>query len=238
VKGRLVSDVFEEVEEELRRDKYAEFFQKHAVSLIAVVVLVLAAVGGYQAWQAWEKSNAGGYAAQMEDAAALVQQRKVPEAEAKFTEISKSAPAGYKTAALLALGGLRTQSGDLKGALGFYDQAAAASPTKEYRDVARLKAAYIAADVEPAKLEARLKPLIDEAGVFALQARELRGMQAYGAGDFARAREDFEFLSIALDAPQSLRTRAQSALAVIGPAPKGAAPADASKPSSNPGEKK
>jgi hypothetical protein len=52
------------------------------------------------------------------------------------------------------------------------------------------------------------------------------------------ARDDFEFLSIALDAPQSVRGRAQSALSVIGPAPKGAAPADAPKPSIQPGEKK
>lgn len=233
-----MSDVFEEVEEELRRDKYAEFFQKYAVAIGAGVVLILAAVGGYQAWRAWDANHAGAYAVRMEDAAALLRNRKVEEAEKQFASIAKDAPAGYKTSALLALGGSRSARGDTKGALEAYDQAAAASPTKEYRDVARLKAAYIAADLEPANLETRLKPLIDEGGAFSFQARELRAMQAYGAGDLAHAREDFEFLSLALDAPQSLRGRAQSALAVIGPAPQGAAPADAPKPSSTPGEKK
>jgi hypothetical protein len=202
------------------------------------VVLILAAVGGYQVWKVWDVNHGGTYAIQMEEATKLVQAHKLDEADKKFSEIASKAPAGYKTSALIALGGTRAQRGDTKGALEAYDKAAAASPTKEYRDVARLKAAYIAADIEPAKLEARLKPLIDEAGAFSFQARELRGMQAYGAGDLATARNEFEYLSIALDAPQSIRGRAQSALSVIGPAPKSAAPADAPKPSIQPGEKK
>jgi hypothetical protein len=234
----LVSDVFEEVEEGLRRDKYAEFFQKNAVALGAGVVLILVAVGGYQAWRAWDMNHAGSYAMRMEDATALLQAHNFPEAEKQLSEIASGAPAGYKTSALLALGGARSERGDAKGALEAYDRAAAASPTKEYRDVARLRAAYVAADLEPASLETRLKPLIDEGGPFAFQARELRAMQAYGAGDLAKAREEFDFLSIAVDVPRSIQGRARSALAVIGPVPQGAAPADAPPPSSKPGEQK
>lgn len=233
-----MSDAFEEVEESLRRDKYAEFFKKYAVAIAAVVVLVLAAVGGVQAWRAWRLTHHSNYAVRLQEAYDLVQARKFADAEKRLSEIANAAPGGYKTAALIALGGSRAERGDTKAALEAYDSAASASPTKEYRNAARLRAAYLAADIEPAKLEARLKPLIDDGGAFAFQARELRALQAYDAGQIEKAREDFEFLSLALDAPQSLRGRAQSALSVMGPAPQGAAPADAPAPSSKPGEKK
>ncbi len=234
-----MSDAFEEVEEELRRDKYAEFFQKYAVAIIAGVVLILGAVGGYQYYRGYSANVGGTYATRMEDAAALITTRKYAEAEKQLDEIAKSGPAGYKASALLALGAARTEQSNFKGALEAYDRAAAVSPTGEYKAVAQLKAAYIAADLETqAQLDARLKPLIDAGGPFSFQARELRAMQAYGANDLTRAREDFEFLSVALDAPESLRGRAQSALAVIGPRAQGAAPADAPAPSAIPGEKK
>jgi hypothetical protein len=158
------------------------------------------------------------------------------EAQKQFEAIAAKAPAGYKTMALLQAGAARATQNDLKGALADLDKAAAAAPTKAYKDLARLKAAYVAADVEDfAKLDARVKPLIDEAGPFSFQARELIAVQALANGDVVRARKEFDFLSVALDAPETIRQRADLSLTALGPkpaAPAAAAPASAPPPSS------
>jgi hypothetical protein len=226
-----VSDVFEEVEESLRQDKFAQFLQKHAAWLIAGVVALLLAIGGYQGFNAWRLSQSRDTADRMTQAHALVEAGKFPEAEKALGEIANSGPAGYKAAALMELGAVRSSQGDNAGALKAYDQAAGVSPTAQFRDAAKLKAAYVAADLEDfAKLEARLKPMVDGGGPFSFQARELLGLQAAANGDTTRARSELEFLTLALDAPAGVRQRAQSALAVLGPAPESnGEPADAPK---------
>ena len=55
-------------------------------------------------------------------------------------------------------------------------------------------------------------------------ARELLGVEAWEAGENDLARDTLENLTLAFDAPEAVRQRAQLALSVIGPAP--ATPAD------------
>jgi hypothetical protein len=219
-----VTDAFEEVEEELRRDQYTDFFNRYGAWLIGAVVAVLLGIGGYQVYQGWQKRQGGVYADQIAAAQALYAAGKYPEAQKQFETIAAQAPAGYKTMALLQGGAARAAQNDLKGALADFDKAAAVAPTKAYKDLARLKAAYVAADVEDfAKLDARVKPLIDEAGPFSFQARELIAVQAMANGDAARARKEFDVLTVALDAPETIRQRAELSLTALGPRP--AAPA-------------
>ncbi len=233
-----MTDAFEEVEEGLRRDQYTNFFKRYAAWLIGAVVAVLVGIGGYQVFQGWQKRQSGGYADEMAAAQALLVGGKAAEAQKQFEAIAARAPAGYKTMALLQAGAARATQNDLKGALANFDNAAAAAPTKAYKDMARLKAAYVAADVEDfAKLEARVKPLIDEAGPFSFQARELIAVQALANGDEARARKEFEFLSVALDAPETIRQRAELSLTALGPKPAAPAGAPASAPPPSTGAK-
>lgn len=231
-----MTDAFEEVEEGLRRDQYTNFFKRYAAWLIGGVVAVLIGIGGYQVFEGWQKRQSGAFADEMAAAQALLASGKTAEAQKQFEAIAAKAPAGYKTLALLQTGAARAAQNDLKGALADFDNAAAAAPTKAYKDLARLKAAYVAADVEDfAKLDARVKPLIDEAGPFSFQARELIAVQALANGDEARARKEFDFLSVALDAPETIRQRAELSLTALGPrpaAPAAAAPASAPPPSS------
>jgi hypothetical protein len=235
-----VSDVFEEVEEGLRQDQFAIFIKKYGVLLAAGFVAILLGIGGYQGFTAWQANQSRDFATKLDQAQQLATAHKDAEAEKALNDIIGRAPAGYKTAALLQLGAVKLDKGDEAAALKAYEDAAKASPTPQFRDIAQLKAAYVAADIEDfAKLDARVKPIIDKAGPFSFQARELLAMQAYANGDTARAREELEFLTLALDAPEGVRQRAQGLLSALGPAPANAEPAGAPKaPPANTGEKK
>jgi hypothetical protein len=81
-----------------------------------------------------------------------------------------------------------------------------------------LRAAYIAAETQDfAAVQARLQPLIEAGGPISFPARELLGVEAWEAGQFDLARQTFQGLSDAFQTPDSVRQRAQLALAVLGP---------------------
>jgi hypothetical protein len=243
-----VSDVFEEVEENLRRDQYVDFFRRYGVWLGAGLVALLAAVGAWSGYQSYQAREAASYADKLDQGEKLLQAGDFAAADRFFTDMSKSAPRAYKTAALTFAAAALIEQGDIKTAMARLDEAAGSERTPILRDNAKLKAAYLAADIEDYKtLKPRLTALVDAGGPLVYQARELLGSEAYEAGDLAEAREQFNFLSLALDAPEGVRNRARSALAVLGPepaappaaAPPAAAPPAAAPPASKkPGESK
>jgi hypothetical protein len=88
------------------------------------------------------------------------------------------------------------------------------------RLTAQIRAAYIAADTgDFAALQTRLTPIIESETRFSYLARELLGIEAWEAGEIDLARDTLESLTLAFDAPEEVRQRAQIALSVIGPAP-------------------
>jgi hypothetical protein len=123
-----------------------------------------------------------------------------------------------------------------------FDQIAGETQDKTLRDSARLRAAYLVADRQDFQaVRTRVQPLIDEAGPLSYLARELLGVEAWEAGDFALARDTMQNLTLAFDAPEDVRQRAQLALNVVGEVDNaGAQPAPPNAPAvqANPGETK
>jgi hypothetical protein len=225
-----VSDAFEEVEEDLRRERYSNFFKKYGLWLLGGLVLILAAVGGYEWYQSHSLKNAGVYADKLSEGQKLLESREFAAADTFLSDVAKSAPPAYKSAALTLAATAKLEQNDLQGALTKLDAAADAARDPLLKDAARLKAAYVAADLQDFKaIEPRLEKMIKDAGPFSFQARELLGAEAFEAGELAKAREQFTFLASALDSPEGVRQRARGALAVIGPEDK-AAPAPTGAP--------
>jgi len=52
-----MTDIFQEVDEEVRRDKAAEFWKKYQNYIIGGALLIVLAAGGYRYWQ-YEKERA------------------------------------------------------------------------------------------------------------------------------------------------------------------------------------
>ena len=48
-----MSDIFQEVDEEVRRDQLMKLWERYQNLIVAVVVLVLAAVGGWRGYEYW-----------------------------------------------------------------------------------------------------------------------------------------------------------------------------------------
>lgn len=215
-----MTDVFEEVEETIRRERIATTLRKYGPAFAVVFGLIVLGILGYEGYKSWRTQQNGTFATELSKGQDLVQNRDVDAALKAFQDVAAKGPAGYKALAKMEEAGVLVAKNDLKGAVAAFEAAAGQTKDPVLRDTARLRAAYIAADLEPLPaLEARVKPLIDESSPYAFLARELIGLKAMEAGDTAKAREHFEFLTLALEAPEGVRQRAQSALALLGPKP-------------------
>ena len=211
-----MADLFEEVEEQLRSDRYRTFALR---ALPWILGLAAAALIGFFAWWGWthyQQRAADKASEQYAAALEALEQGREPQAAQLFTEVSKSQAKGYKSLALMQLGGLQLAQKKPAAAVQYFDQAAAAAPDAVIGDAARLKSAFALIDTAPRKdLEARLTPLLEDGRPYRVQAREALAFSKLMAGDIAAARGDFVIISGMLDAPDGARARAKAAIGLI-----------------------
>ncbi|MDX2237541.1 MAG: tetratricopeptide repeat protein [Hyphomonadaceae bacterium] len=223
-----MTDVFEEIEEEVRRDRYAEWARKYGPWALGVVAALALGFAGFRLYEGYQRGQSQDRSAEFAAALKLVEEGKQDEAAAVFETLSKDGPQAFRLLSTMQRAGILAEKGDLAAAREAFDAAAEAARDPIVRDTARLRAAYLVAETQDfAAVRARLEPIIAEGGAVSFLARELLGAEAWEAGERDLARETFQALSDAFNAPESVRQRAQIALAVIGPAetaPDAAAP--------------
>ena len=209
-------DFVEEVEEQLRSDRYRSFAQRawpwFAAALVAVVIGWLAAWG----YNSWRDRNIGRASIAYDKAITTLVQGDPTGAYAALEDTAKSGPSGYRTLALLQQADIRLTAGKTADAVALYDLAAKAAPNNILGDFARLRAAQALLDNAPyPQLETRLTPLIGESKPFDLVAKEMLAMARLLAGQTAAAKNDFTALSLTLGVSEAMRARAQAAIALI-----------------------
>jgi len=211
-----VSDLFREAEDELRKETAENLAKRAAPFVIGAIVLGLAGSAGWQFWQS-EQAKAIDKAGVAYDAAmAKLQAGDLNGGAQSLAEIAKTGPSGFAAQALLQRAAVLQEQSKSAEARVAYEDAAEKIADVDLADLARLRAAYIAADSETKdQMNARLKPIIDRKGAFAPLARELAAAIAWSAGDAAGARSSYALLQMDPLAPQGVRARAGQALAVI-----------------------
>jgi hypothetical protein len=211
-----VVDVFEEVDEQVRSDRYTAFVRRAwpwAAALGVLALLVVAGVWGFQAYQDHNDQVASqAYAKGLE----TLGRGELDAAYAQFGAAASSQSKAYAALSLMQQAGIRAAQHRPTDAVALFDQAAAAAPNPAVGDAARLKAVFVLFDIAPyATLEARLKPLLDSERPYKAQAREAMAMAKLKDGRVADARSDFVVLSLTPDATDDMRERARAALALI-----------------------
>jgi len=211
-----VTDLFEEVEEQLRSDRYRQFARKALPWMLgAAAAALIATLGywGYDTYRTDQTSKASEQYAAALDAFAGGDRDKALQI---WTGVSKSQSAAYKAMSLMHLAAYQLDQKKPAEAVKLFDAAAEAAPDPVVGDAARLKSAFALLDTAPLKeLEGRLKPLIEEGRPYRVQAREALAFAKLNAGDLTGARGDFVLISQSLDAPQGAQARAQAAIGLI-----------------------
>jgi hypothetical protein len=191
-----MSDIFQEVDEEVRRDKAAEFWKKYQNLILAAAVLVVLASAGFRYWQ-YERERAAQTAGdQFQQALAAVEAGKLDEAKAGFDKIAAEAPDGYRALAQMTAAGARAK-GDPQGAAAAFDAVAGDSAIDPlFRDAARLRGALLRLDItgEEQKGEAALTSLSAADGPFRRLARLVLAALALTRSDYDDAAKELDLV--------------------------------------------
>ena len=210
-----MSDIFHEVDEEVRREQLKKLWDRYGNYVVAaavVVVVVLAAWRGYQWWEAKKAAETG---AAFEAAAALAEAGKHADAEAAYAKIVADGTAGYRHLARLREAAQLAQV-DAKAAVAAYETIAAdASVGPVLQDLAALRAGAMLIDTGSFD-EARrvLEPLAGNDRTFRHTAREMLVLAAWRAGDASAAKRWFDVISTDVQTPSATRTRVEMLMAL------------------------
>lgn len=212
-----MSDIFREVEEEVRKDKAQAFAKKHGPWIAGLVLGGLVALVGWQLWQQWQQDARLDLAQRYGDALAAAAGDDAVAGLNRLEALAAEPEESYGLLAGFQAARLRAEAGDLEGALTAWDRIAEdADVPQAWREAARLLAVQHAIGSRPlAEVEARLDPLLAEGAVYRPAALELAALAALAAEDAAGARAYLQTLSQLSEAPPQLRERAAQLLAVL-----------------------
>jgi hypothetical protein len=214
----FVSDIFREIDEELRRDNLLKLWRLYGRYVIAGVVIVLAIAGGIVAWRNHQLAERQAVSVRYAAAMSLLRQGKDAEAAKIFDAVAQEG-SGYSKLADFEAANLAAKSGDRKAAIAAYDRIAASSDVDaELRDVATLLSVMNSlGDTDPQAEIARLKPLADAGNPWRATALELTAAAQLQAGNKTAALDIYKQLADDQSAPEGVRSRAAEMASALKP---------------------
>ena len=216
-----MSELFDEVDEEVRRDQLKKLWDKYSIYIVAGALLIIAGVGGWRGYQFLEAKKAAEASTAFNQAVELSGQSKHAEAEAAFEALAVKAPSGYRMLARLRAAA-EAASRDSKAAAKMYDDIAAdRSIDAEMQDLARIRAAELLLDSSSyPEILTRLESSAAPTSTFRHSAREMLALSAWRGGDNAAGRKWLDLIANDGETPPSLRSRAEALQALLPPVAK------------------
>ena len=216
-----MSEIFNEIEEDIRRDRLKKLWDKYSIFLVAGAFAIVVSVGGWRIYDHFEMKNSIAVGAEFDKAVELAEANKHAEAEAAFVKVAAGASGGYRELARLRAaaeaGAVDPQAGVKAFDLIIKDTGAATS----VQELARVRAAALLVDTSPYDaMLARLETAAAPGAVYRHTARELLALSAWRATDAASTRRWTDMIIADAETPPSLRSRAEALQALLPPAAK------------------
>lgn len=213
-----MDNFIEEVDEELKRERYAELWRKYGRFVVGAVLLMVIAVAGSMGWRQYRLNSQIESGLAYVKAVDLVAAGQTEEALTAFKAIGKDGVAGYGDLARFQEAAVLARQGNEAAAAQIYDAIAKDDEADQvFRNLALLLYALNVADrADPKVLADRLKPLTEDASPWRYSALEITALLHRRRGDMSAARTIYKTLADDDRAPPRLRARAAEFLAVIG----------------------
>ncbi|HYH21431.1 MAG TPA: tetratricopeptide repeat protein [Azospirillum sp.] len=213
-----MSDIFQEVDEDLRRDRMERVFKRYGGVFVAIAVLLVAGTAGFNLWRNWQQSQREAATAALVTAVGQAQTAPEKGVEALAAFAAQTSQPDLKAIARFDAAAVKAGTGDKVAAVAIYDSIAADTAVKlVYRDLATLLSVMHQMEKgDPAALQARLQPLMADTSPWRFSAREMTAVLAARAGDKERARTLFQQLADDSAAPAGVRSRAADLAALYG----------------------
>jgi hypothetical protein len=208
-----------EVNEDLRHDQMRVMWQRYGSLFIVAGVAVVLGVAAWQAWQKWDMRQRLASSDAFVATLSQVESGKREDALKQLSKLTIEGTPGYRLLAKLEQADILVNSGDINGAIEIYKAINSDSSIDQiYRDLAKLKSAYLSLDSsDPAVTDRQVESLAQEASPWRFEAREIQALDALKRGETTRAIELYKALTDDMVAPQGIRQRAAEMLKLLQP---------------------
>lgn len=217
-----MTDIFQEVDEEVRREQLKKLWERYGGYFIAACIVAVIGVGAWRGYEWWQAKQAAQSGAAFEQAVRLAESGKHQEAAAAFAKLAADGTPGYRILARLREAAELTPT-DRKAAVAAYDAIAAdnrAGPVVQ--DLAAVRAGFLLVDTAPySEILRKLEPTAGADRAFRHSARELLALSAWKSGDMLAARRWTETIMSDPQTPPGPRSRAEMLSELIAASAKG-----------------
>lgn len=207
-----------EVDDAVRQDQYAQFSRKYGRPLIAGVVLLLAAFGGFLYWDSRQEAAREADSEALVGALDQVESGNLDGGSDALDPLLADAGDAARTAAAMLKAGIAMEQGNPERAAELFEQVSSDGEAPQaMRDLATVRAVAARFDtMEPAVVVARLKPLAVPGNAWFGSAGELLAMAYLEQGKNSEAGALFAAIAKDDDTPETLKSRARQMSGLLG----------------------
>ena len=212
-----MADIFQEIDEELRRDRWETVWKKYGKFVIGIAAVIVLGTAAWVGWQEYQLRPNLSVTNAMHTALAAARAGNDEQAIEAFTAVSKDGNDNQTALALLQEAALRAKNGDLESARGLYQTVRENDSLDEpYRALATIRSVELDLDTgDAATMLGWLAPLSADTSEWRFAAWELGAYLENRSGNGAAAKALLERLRDDTDSPVSARARAEAYLAQL-----------------------
>ena len=199
-----------EIQEDIRRERLIKRAYRYAPYGIAVIVMILVGTLGWVGWQEWQRGRNEAQTAHLVSALSLMQTQNPQTAAQSLSEGLGGLDDPKAVLSRLLEASVRARGDDLTGAIEALGPLLEDQTNPEaYRTLARFLSVLYAIDIQdPAGLEQKLTPLLEEDHPWHHHALELQAILAQRQNDTERALDLLSQLQEEETTPETLKARA------------------------------
>ncbi|MCC9625594.1 tetratricopeptide repeat protein [Thalassospira sp. MA62] len=213
-------DIFQEVEEDLKRERSEELWRKYGKYVIGVAAVIVLGVAGREGWKSYEESTNLENGTRMANAIELADagEEQQDAALEALDAIIADGNAGLVAMSHFQKAAIYLRAGAPDSAVTELEAIAAADDVDQvYRDLAVVEIAMNSANASNANdLIARLEPIAVPENTWYYSAREMIALLHVAGGEIDAAKPLLTEIADDNEAPQGMRARASEILKAIG----------------------
>lgn len=222
------NEFIEDIENDIRMEKYDQFWKKYHTVIIAFGVIVLSSLALYTLWQNYDKNRREETANHFIQAQELIEQGRISDALPMMNFLATKSPKNYQLLAKFSQAGLLTKQDFLKNVeeiqtiySSIMNDKRAPKYMKDLATVLWVNAALEKLGTQTLQKEEAeqwlklLKPCCKRKSGFSLLASELKGLIFYRINDLTRARKTFDKLAKNMKTPSNMRQRVNMMIQAI-----------------------
>jgi len=208
-----LSDIFTEVDEDIRRERALKLWNKYGNYVVGAALLIVAGTAANVAWKDYQRKQAETAAAQYVAAIDQAKSGDAATAGLALASIAREGSSGYSVLARFEDAALKIRQGDVPAAAAVYRAISEdGSADRALRDAAAVLAALTSAGTTT---DQQLGGLTAPTSPWRHLAWEIEALAAAKAGKIEEARSLYARIADDPEAPSGARTRAAEMLAAL-----------------------